>query len=274
MSQIHHFSLWGYRLYDSHSSQNLKHKIKMAQAIFYKLIELPHQKSVLIHGTKKTLKTHKQESSITEAASEQLWHQKLWFRPPQKPGSQTEQNCEVKGLDLGQNPNSFCLFSPCQSSARQHMPVEHNLPLWSRGRSGRHGHVCLIRHLWFIRRLPRGISVVELERERGEGKNLNLNHYLWIFRHKGDRNMGSSLALWLLDAKSQLIGKNPDASQVKWSEVAQSCLTLCDPVDCSPPGFFIHGIFQARILEWGAISHFTLWATREGPPLNVLDAHN
>ena len=52
---------------------------------------------------------------------------------------------------------------------------------------------------------------------------------------------------------------------VSESEVAQSCLTLCDPMDCSPPGFSIHGIFQARILEWGAISHFTLWATREAP---------
>ena len=38
------------------------------------------------------------------------------------------------------------------------------------------------------------------------------------------------------------------------SEVTQSCLTLCDPEDCSPPGFSIHGIFQARILEWVAIS--------------------
>ena len=65
--------------------------------------------------------------------------------------------------------------------------------------------------------------------------------------------------------------------------VAQSCPTLCDPMDCSPPGSFIHGIFQARILEWVAIpfsgrssqprdqiwvSHiagrlFTIWATRE-----------
>ena len=34
------------------------------------------------------------------------------------------------------------------------------------------------------------------------------------------------------------------------SEVAQSCLTLSDPMDCSPPGFSIHGIFQARVLEW------------------------
>ena len=36
---------------------------------------------------------------------------------------------------------------------------------------------------------------------------------------------------------------------------AQSCLTLCNPMDCSPPGFFVHGIFQARILEWVAISY-------------------
>ena len=71
--------------------------------------------------------------------------------------------------------------------------------------------------------------------------------------------------------------------KVKVSEVAQSCLTLCDPVDCSLPGSSVHGIFQARILEWVAISfsrgpswprdqtwdsriagrRFTLWTTRE-----------
>ena len=38
------------------------------------------------------------------------------------------------------------------------------------------------------------------------------------------------------------------------SEVAQSRLTLSDPRDCSLPGFAIHGIFQARELEWGAIA--------------------
>ena len=38
------------------------------------------------------------------------------------------------------------------------------------------------------------------------------------------------------------------------SEVAQSCPTLCDPMDCSLPGFSVHGIFQARILEWVAIA--------------------
>ena len=38
------------------------------------------------------------------------------------------------------------------------------------------------------------------------------------------------------------------------SEVAQSCLTLSDPMDCSLLGSSIHGIFQARVLEWGAIA--------------------
>ena len=39
------------------------------------------------------------------------------------------------------------------------------------------------------------------------------------------------------------------------SEVAQSCLTLSDPIDCNLLGSSIHGIFQARVLEWGAKSY-------------------
>jgi len=38
------------------------------------------------------------------------------------------------------------------------------------------------------------------------------------------------------------------------SEVAQSCPTLSEPMDCSLPGSSVHGIFQARVLEWGAIA--------------------
>ena len=41
---------------------------------------------------------------------------------------------------------------------------------------------------------------------------------------------------------------------IKKSEVVRSCPTLCDPMDCSLPGSSIHGIFQARVLEWGAIA--------------------
>ena len=37
------------------------------------------------------------------------------------------------------------------------------------------------------------------------------------------------------------------------AKLLQLCPTLCDPMDCSPPGSSVHGIFQARVLEWGAI---------------------
>ena len=43
------------------------------------------------------------------------------------------------------------------------------------------------------------------------------------------------------------------------SEVAQSCPTLSDPMDGSPPGSSVHGIFQARVLEWGAIAFSELY---------------
>ena len=46
------------------------------------------------------------------------------------------------------------------------------------------------------------------------------------------------------------------------SEVAQSCPTLCDPMDCSLPGSPVHGIFRARVLEWGAIA-FSVFMNRK-----------
>ena len=46
----------------------------------------------------------------------------------------------------------------------------------------------------------------------------------------------------------------PGSHKWKESEVAQSCPTLCDPMDCNLPGSSVHGILQARILEWVAIS--------------------
>jgi len=72
--------------------------------------------------------------------------------------------------------------------------------------------------------------------------------------------------------------------------VTQSCLTLCDPMDCSPPGSSVHGILQARILEWVAMpssrgssqpkdrtqvsrivgGFFTIWATNEAHGLNCI----
>ena len=76
----------------------------------------------------------------------------------------------------------------------------------------------------------------------------------------------------------------------KRSDIAHSCPTLCDPVDCSLQGSSVHGIFQARVLEWVAISfssgssqprdrtqvsciagrRFTIWATREALSLSKL----
>ena len=53
--------------------------------------------------------------------------------------------------------------------------------------------------------------------------------------------------------KTKILASGP-ISSVQFSSVAQLCPTLCDPMDCSLPGSSIHGIFQARILEWVPIS--------------------
>ena len=50
------------------------------------------------------------------------------------------------------------------------------------------------------------------------------------------------------------VGEEQSEAEEKESEVAQLCLSLCNPVDCSPPCSSVHGIFQARVLEWVAIS--------------------
>ena len=90
----------------------------------------------------------------------------------------------------------------------------------------------------------------------------------WMPRMEGGR--GLSELLWRCECEHE-------------REVAQTCPTLCDPMDCSLPGSSVHGIFQAMVLEWIAISfskgssqprdrtrvsriidrRFTLWATRE-----------
>ena len=53
------------------------------------------------------------------------------------------------------------------------------------------------------------------------------------------------------------------AKKKEKEKVTQLCLTLCDPVDCSPPDSSIHGILQARILEWVAISFSRGWQQDE-----------
>ena len=100
---------------------------------------------------------------------------------------------------------------------------------------------------------------------KGEGRLHTLNSHLMNYKTLGDTF-------------------NRNKTWISESEAAQSCPTLCHPMDCSLPRFSIQGIFQARILEWIAISFsrgsawlrdqtlasrtagrlFTIWATREG----------
>ena len=54
--------------------------------------------------------------------------------------------------------------------------------------------------------------------------------------------------------ESHFTGVGVRAKEESESEVAQSCPTLCDPTDCSLPGFSVHGIFQTRVLEGVAIA--------------------
>ena len=70
---------------------------------------------------------------------------------------------------------------------------------------------------------------------------------LWKWQQCKHNNFLSHFLLQRMKVKSE-------------SEVVQSCLTLIDPMDCSPPGSSVHGIFQARVLEWGAIAFSALIA--------------
>ena len=107
---------------------------------------------------------------------------------------------------------------------------------------------------------------------------LALDYSLGLFNRRflGERKI-SSLPVFLWHCLIHL------PSNLLWNEVAQSCPTLCDPMDCSLPGSSIHGIFRARVLEWVASSFsrrsswprdwtwvsrivgkcFTVWATRQ-----------
>ena len=82
----------------------------------------------------------------------------------------------------------------------------------------------------------------------------------WAFPGTANVTVGCCWHLWLkevLISSYRLMNRETMffSIQVQWvSEVAQWCLTLCDPRDCSLPGSFIHGVFQARVLEWVATS--------------------
>ena len=62
-----------------------------------------------------------------------------------------------------------------------------------------------------------------------------------------------SFSLFLSLPNREIESQRKEDTYESESEIAQSCLTLCNPMDCSLPGSSIRGIFQARILEWVAI---------------------
>ena len=70
--------------------------------------------------------------------------------------------------------------------------------------------------------------------------------YLSIYLYKKNTGVGCHCLLQCMKVKSE-------------SEVAQPCPTPSDPMDCSPPGPSVHGSFQARVLEWGAIAFSNIY---------------
>ena len=92
---------------------------------------------------------------------------------------------------------------------------------------------------------PRGM-VWEGRREEGSGWGTRV--YLWRIHVDIWQNQYNIV---------KLKNKKKKKEKKSESEVAQSCLTLIYPMDCSLPGSSVHGIFQARVLEWGAIAFST-----------------
>ena len=64
----------------------------------------------------------------------------------------------------------------------------------------------------------------------------------------------SHQAHWVSVPPIPLTQETPATAAAAAAKSLQSCLTLCDPIDGSPPGSSVHGIFQARVLEWGVIA--------------------
>ena len=66
----------------------------------------------------------------------------------------------------------------------------------------------------------------------------------------------------------------PFPSPMHESEVAQLCPTLSDPLDCSLPGSSVHGIFQARVLEWGAIASGYMQTYFQSAHFNIMHTNS
>ena len=126
---------------------------------------------------------------------------------------------------------------------------------------------CEVVSLWphtacLVSRGTGGVCASQRTGKLGSLPTSSLSPYISVVKSSGSASDGSEFASW----------------KWKWS---RSVISLCNPMDCNLPGSFIHGIFQARVLEWIAISfsrrsswpgdwtwdiagrYFTLWATRE-----------
>ena len=85
-------------------------------------------------------------------------------------------------------------------------------------------------------------------------------YYIFFIHFSAEGRVGCFYSLAIVNSAAMNIGVHIFFQIMVFSryegegEVAQSCPTLCDPVDCNLLGFSIHGILQARILEWIAIS--------------------
>ena len=140
--------------------------------------------------------------------------------------------------------------------------------LWLRSKT----HILKVFELWCWRRL---LDSKEIKSVSPKGNQS------WIFTGRTD---AEAPILWPPDAKSRLTGKDPESEKdwrqeekgtkedeiVGWhhrlnghaaaaAKSLQSCPTLCDPIDGSPPGSTGPGILQARTLEWVAISFSNAW---------------
>jgi len=68
-----------------------------------------------------------------------------------------------------------------------------------------------------------------------------------------NKDLGDSLVVCACTVGNMIPGQDIKIPKAACVLVAQLCSTVCDPMDCSPPGFSVHGILQVRILEWVAI---------------------
>ena len=99
------------------------------------------------------------------------------------------------------------------------------------------------------KKLQPEVSTHQTSKKNTRGENSHKHFPLKVMLTEHQQNHRAEPQWCQHAGKSLSIGHESESE----SEVAHSCLTLCDPMDCSLPGSSVHGIFQARVLELGAI---------------------